>query len=408
MARSTQPQTRIMSRPQKTQPLKRKRCDLSPDPSESSASGSDNKQLLAGDDDGNDLDSEDDADAPRATQWAESDGDQLDDDDSDVSSVADEPLDTETSLRKDLSSMSFGTLLRARSALKDSDSDSDSESDSRSVLGSQGAAKESSDDDAPQASSSKAKHTIEKRSNKHAPTEVSSKRPVGRFRQIVETKKSTARDPRFNALTGPAAADEQFQSSYGFIPELHVSELATLKENLVRAKKLLANSPRDQREERGEEVQRLELAVRRMESIVQRERREKVERDALGQVRREEKEKRKHGKGEWHMKRSDEKELLLKARYADLAATGKRGAVQKAIERKQKKVAQKEKKSRPFPAPRREFTTTTEPERGRGGSRGGRGRGGSSRGHFNGSRRGGHFQQRQQPSEPPRKRQRID
>lgn len=87
------------------------------------------------------------------------------------------------------------------------------------------------------------------------------------------------------------------------MPELHVSELATLKENLVRAKKLLANSPRDLREERAAEVQRLELAVRRMESVVQRERRQKVERVALEKIQHEEKEKRKQGKGAWHIKK---------------------------------------------------------------------------------------------------------
>lgn len=40
--------------------------------------------------------------------------------------------------------------------------------------------------------------------------------------------------------------------------------------------------------------------------------------------------------------------MLTRARYDALAAGGKR-AVQKAIERKQKKLGQKEKRSRPFP-----------------------------------------------------------
>ena len=44
------------------------------------------------------------------------------------------------------------------------------------------------------------------------------------------------------------------------------------------------------------------------------------------------------------------KELLLKARYDALAASGGRLAVKKAIEKKQKKQSQKEKRSRPFSA----------------------------------------------------------
>ena len=40
----------------------------------------------------------------------------------------------------------------------------------------------------------------------------------------------------------------------------------------------------------------------------------------------------------------------MKARYEEIASTGGKRAVKKAIEKKQKKISQKEKKSRPFPA----------------------------------------------------------
>lgn len=40
--------------------------------------------------------------------------------------------------------------------------------------------------------------------------------------------------------------------------------------------------------------------------------------------------------------------MLVRARYNALAASGGRIAVKKAIEKKQKKISQKEKKSRPF------------------------------------------------------------
>ena len=45
---------------------------------------------------------------------------------------------------------------------------------------------------------------------------------------------------------------------------------------------------------------------------------------------------------------ADKKELLLRAKYDALAETGGKGAVRKAIEKKQKKVNQKEKKRRLF------------------------------------------------------------
>lgn len=49
-----------------------------------------------------------------------------------------------------------------------------------------------------------------------------------------------------------------------------------------------------------------------------------------------------------HQYLADKKELLVKARYNELAEHGGRGAVNKAIAKKQKKIEQKEKKSRPF------------------------------------------------------------
>ena len=45
---------------------------------------------------------------------------------------------------------------------------------------------------------------------------------------------------------------------------------------------------------------------------------------------------------------AEKKELLTRAKFESLAESGGRGAVRKAIERKQKKVNQKEKKRRPF------------------------------------------------------------
>ena len=63
---------------------------------------------------------------------------------------------------------------------------------------------------------------------------------------------------------------------------------------------------------------------------------------------------------------ADRKALLLRAKYDALAAAGGKGAVRKAIEKKQKKVNQKEKKKRPF--------ATGQPSSTRGGPAGEEGR----------------------------------
>ena len=79
-------------------------------------------------------------------------------------------------------------------------------------------------------------------------------------------------------------------------------ELATLRDNLKRARKLLASSPRHLRPEREAEVERLELAVKRAESSVNRDKRERVEREALRAITKEERDKRQKGKKAYWLK----------------------------------------------------------------------------------------------------------
>lgn len=76
-----------------------------------------------------------------------------------------------------------------------------------------------------------------------------------------------------------------------------------MKESLARARKLLANSPRHLREDRETEVQRLEGAVKRTESIVNREKQQAAELETLRKVKREERDKQKAGKKAWWLKK---------------------------------------------------------------------------------------------------------
>ncbi|KAF5374881.1 hypothetical protein D9758_000320 [Tetrapyrgos nigripes] len=298
---------------------------------------------------------DEDADAPRIAQWVDED---------DLNGDSDSGLEEGPSKNplcsycipgisvyiyhqfQDLSELSMGALRRAQQALShtaESDSDSESEASSESE------SEEDSDNAHPQEKewSIKPRPDIGKRQNKHAPTEVSSKKPVTRRRTIVQVQAPQARDPRFLTMSGEFSA-EKYRNNYSFLTDAHKTELQTLRENLKRARKLLASSPRDLRPEREAEVQRLELAVKRAESSVNRDRREEVEQKALDRVSKEEREQRKAGKGSWHLKNSAKKELLLKARYDALAESGGQTAVKKAIEKRRKKIGQKEKKSRPF------------------------------------------------------------
>jgi len=195
---------------------------------------------------------------------------------------------------------------------------------------------------------SKPRFTIAKRSNKHAPMEITSKKPVTRKRAVVEVEAVQSRDPRFLPLAGEFSA-EKFRAQYEFLADAHKTELDTLQENLKHARKLLATSPRNLFHERDQEVKRLELAVKRAESMVNKDHKDMTERDTLLKLTREEKEKRKQGKKHWWLKESEKRDLLVRARYDALAADGGKRAVKRAMEKKRKRVGQKEKKSRPFP-----------------------------------------------------------
>ena len=111
-----------------------------------------------------------------------------------------------------------------------------------------------------------------------------------------------ARDPRFMHAAGRYDSSK-FKQQYDFLSGLRNDECLTLHEHVKRARKLLANSPSHLRAEREEEVKRLEHAMKRAESAVNLDSRERVEHKALQSAKQTEKEKREQGKAGWWMKR---------------------------------------------------------------------------------------------------------
>jgi ribosomal RNA-processing protein 36 len=74
---------------------------------------------------------------------------------------------------------------------------------------------------------------------------------------------------------------------------------------------MLENAPRHLKYDYEEEVQRLELAVKRAESVVNRDCMDKIQREALQKASRDEREKRSRGKGSWYMKKCEAFCLLI-------------------------------------------------------------------------------------------------
>ncbi|EIW71549.1 hypothetical protein TREMEDRAFT_27647 [Tremella mesenterica DSM 1558] len=187
-----------------------------------------------------------------------------------------------------------------------------------------------------------------KRGNKHAPAAMSTKRQVSRIRKVVDVAKTERRDPRFSSVSAGRVDPHLHSKSYDFLPDLLKDEMAILRTALNTAVKAERNCPWSEKTIRTAERERIERDLGQLRTKMDRTQREARERQVLAEVKREEREKREKGKGAWYLKKSEKRDLLLKSRYEALEKEGGKGRVKKVLEKKRKKVAQKEKKSRPF------------------------------------------------------------
>ena len=135
--------------------------------------------------------------------------------------------------------------------------------------------------------------------------------------------------------------------AYDFIPDMLSAEFDALKTAVAMAVKAERTCAWADKPARTAERERLEAELGKQRTRLERTRREARNREVLAKVKKEEREKQKMGKGAWHMKQSEKRDLLLKSRFESLEEEGGKAAVRKAIDKKRKKIAGKEKKSRP-------------------------------------------------------------
>ncbi|CDR98626.1 uncharacterized protein SPSC_02410 [Sporisorium scitamineum] len=200
-----------------------------------------------------------------------------------------------------------------------------------------------------------------KRANKNAPTEISSKRPVSRRRNVIETASSQVRDPRFESLSGSVNKD-LFAKSYSFLPEMFKDELNTLKKTLAKLKKQESTQagPKAKSEQAlaiREERAKVEAALRRAEGLAGERERRARESAVKGKIKVQNKERVEKGLLPFYPKKSEIRQMLLKDKYDRLSGAGnedgKRASGQekkqlkKALERRRRKNAQKEKREMP-------------------------------------------------------------
>ncbi|KAG6005689.1 hypothetical protein E4U21_007753 [Claviceps maximensis] len=257
-------------------------------------------------------DSDDDSPAEKRVDNVDSDSEDEDQEDSeDGSSVSSSESHTP---RVDLSSVSFGALARAQASLPPPSKNSSPDQDTTNTT---------------TASSLHAKSSRPapaKRSSKHAPQEQTSKRPVRRLREIIPDTRRKPRDPRFDPLVGNLD-ETKSRRAYAFLDEYRETEMADLRAQIKKIKN-------------PDEKEVLKRQLMSMESRKKAQKKKDEEQALLAEHRAKEKELVAQGKTPFYLKRSEQKKQLLVGRYEKMS----KGQVDRAIERKRKKVVGKEKK----------------------------------------------------------------
>lgn len=173
------------------------------------------------------------------------------------------------------------------------------------------------------------------RSSKHAPTVQSSKFAVSRRRTIVEPPSvPKSRDPRFDpTIVGRRGGKSAPSDAYAFLDDYRAAELKDLKDQLAKTKDV----------KRREALQReIRSAADRMRSIENNKR----EKDILSEHKKREKQLIREGKKAtpYFLKKSDLKKQALLKKYEGMKSKDRL----KALERRRKKAAAKERKEMPM------------------------------------------------------------
>jgi len=223
------------------------------------------------------------------------------------------------------SSISFGALAKAQSSLSNSSSNSRKKSKSSTTHDDGWSNGESLERKAGK------KDTRDfSRTSKHAPQELSSKKAVSRRREVVPITKRQVRDPRFESASG-MVNEQKIAKNYEFLEGYRDDEIKELKQAIKTTKDETAK-------------ERLKRELLSMESRKKTKERKDREMEVLQKHRREEKELVRQGKQPFYLKKSEQKERLLREQFDGLKGKG----LDRVIERRRKKIEGKEKKKLPW------------------------------------------------------------
>jgi len=166
-----------------------------------------------------------------------------------------------------------------------------------------------------------------KRDNKNRPREMSSKKQVARFREIVVASKIEKRDPRFDPNCGEFD-DKLFKENYKFVNEYKSSDLKFLKKQL-------------QEEDDPEQIKKLKYLKQRTENQLRQIENDKKKDEEKKAENEERREQLKAGIKPQYISKSKQKERDLMKKYETLKESG---GLDKYISKKTKKNLSKDRK----------------------------------------------------------------
>ncbi|KAL3693034.1 hypothetical protein R1sor_006685 [Riccia sorocarpa] len=168
-----------------------------------------------------------------------------------------------------------------------------------------------------------------KRANKNRPMETTSKKPVGRFREVIQAPKRVIRDPRFESLCGNFD-ENRFKSAYKF---LYDEQLPAERQRL---QKVISKGKAD--EKAKEDLIWIEKQLKEEEERQKQTTKISERKSTLKQAVKE-------GKKPYYPKKSELRKQELIEKYKELKTSGK---LDKFMAKRRKKNATKDHRFVPY------------------------------------------------------------
>lgn len=285
-------------------------------------------------------------------EGSEDDHSDSDEDSNDNASAFSEEEDSDANddIQASLSNISFGALAKAQASMgpkktKTKATKSDPETTSTASplddIRAQIRAAREQKREAAAAAAAKDPTSKEKkaaRASKHAPMVQSSKYAVSRKRVIVEPPATAkARDPRFDAAvmghSGKGLNSKASEKNYAFLEEYRASELRDLKRQMAATKNPEAKEALKRQIRSATDQQKARENRKREEAVI-------------SEHKKKEKEAIRDGKKStpYYLKKSDLKKQVMQKKYEEMGSRDRA----KALERRRKKIASKERKDMPM------------------------------------------------------------